>query len=132
LFLISRAKRGQHWTALYSELDLVSGKPNSSFFCSYGNSFTLYNFDIPTNIVFVNKKLLQSLESFACGIFSLYYLVHRIKGASNSQILDQFGPDLDRNEQLVVAWYQRIKTRNPYSEKDNQLQGCCTRLVNRF
>ena len=94
---------GTHWVAFY-----FINKEKSEFFDSYGNPPDFYgkNFEqfLKNNSSHwtFNHKTLQSLTSKVCGQFCLFYLLHRCRRISNSNITSWFRKDRHWNDRIVA------------------------------
>jgi hypothetical protein len=98
---------GKHWLAIFFP-------PNSlpEFFDSFGKSPSFYSENLLNFLLEENSKgfiynsfPLQSSSSTSCGMFCLYFLYHRIRGYTFSQILEKFGKNLEMNDSIVVDFY---------------------------
>lgn len=102
----------------------------SDFYCSYGNPSTAYDFDLPFPIRHTNLQSHQSLFSNLCGVYVIYFLVHRTLGFTLAQIVNHFGPSPELNDQIIKSFYNSLTYIKPISQLDQKLQRCCTRLLN--
>jgi len=92
---------GLHWLAIYKS----STNNYIEFFDSLGKSMFYYGDDVieflKTNggIVRYNNCKIQSNKSITCGMFCLYFLVHRDEGMSYNDIINHF--DLNGLEKTI-------------------------------
>ena len=68
---------GKHWCAFYFD-----GNGRAEFFDSYGRPPLYYNKYFSTCLQIYNKDKLQNDFSRVCAQFSLYFLIHRLRGLS--------------------------------------------------
>jgi hypothetical protein len=97
---------GKHWIGIF----LPKHGP-IEFFDSLGRPPGHYN---PTFLSFLkrvqrfhtyNTKRMQAHDSSVCGIYVLYYLIHRSRGIPMSTITLLFTRNLDNNDKLVTRWF---------------------------
>lgn len=75
-------KKGSHWCAFFF--------PNSNtveYFDSYGKPINYYNSYFPKYVsdfptIITNSKQLQSDNSVLCGMYCLFFLLHRLNGVA--------------------------------------------------
>ena len=103
---------GEHWIAMY-----FPDKTKSEFFDSYGFPPSFYSTHFTKYLsqgkkrTGRNKTSLQSLNSFACGYYCLYYLYFRTRGKSMKAIEQSFTPkNKQANDAHVeglsnITWY---------------------------
>lgn len=111
--------KGTHWIAVYY--------PSSGcveFFDSYGLSPANYEIVKPGRACgkkgscveweFLKRKWkfsekrLQGFLSSTCGHYCIMFLLFRHRGHSMGEFLDQFGDDLDVNDEKVVDMFTRV------------------------
>ena len=76
-------KPGEHWVAFY-----YNSPSALQFFDSYGLPPSIYGFTHKP--LRINTKSLQSIDSDVCGQYCIFYLYHRSRGKSLSQIFRSF------------------------------------------
>ena len=95
-------KPGEHWVAFFYD------SPSSlEFFDSYGLNPSVYDFQInPTRM---NQMVLQSLDSDVCAHYCIFYLYHRSRGKSLTQILKSFSAhDQAWNDNSVARFVSKL------------------------
>lgn len=104
---------GQHWVAIY-----VSKEGSLEYFDSFGfypfiDSFKTFINNNCSDGSF-NAKRLQSETSMVCGLYCIYFLVHRARNISLKQILSKFdAKDYCSNDTIVCQFvnkYFNVKT----------------------
>ena len=99
-------KSGTHWVAFY-----FPSEKKGEFFDSYGHAPEQYrksfgNF-LKTHAWNFNKRKLQSAWSDVCGQYCIFFLSHRARGFSTSQIVHLFNNDTVSNDVQVSAFVRR-------------------------
>lgn len=96
--------KGTHWVAVYAQNNRLE------YFDSYGfEPSTRLKRWWGKNISFVkNPYCLQGPFSSVCGQYCIYFILHRFSGLKMSEILSQFGTDVDFNDRQV---YQYVSSR---------------------
>jgi hypothetical protein len=89
---------GEHWIVL----DYTTRKP--TFFDSFGQSPTFYNFQ-PMSF---SRRILQG-NSDLCGVYCMYYVVHRSKGFSYSRMFRNFSKHTRVNDKHITQWLTSFK-----------------------
>ena len=119
---------GKHWTVFWCE------RPGEMyFFDSYGCPPAVYGrafADFSTRHGYARiqhqPKWLQSLTSFVCGHYCLYFLCHSVR------CLDRFGSDQRSNDMLVNEWTRHHfpflfhSTEQNSKQNSKQEQICCS------
>lgn len=84
----TRQQRGSHWVAVYV------GLHDTEYFDPFGLpprfSDTMKSLRGLGNPISYNDKVIQSVSSYACGLFSTHYLKNRLNGILPCQILEAF------------------------------------------
>lgn len=101
---------GKHWCSFYF--------PNQNiveFFDSYGKSIDYYNsyfheYVSTVSSVTVNSKQLQSVNSDVCGMYCLFFLMHRVNCVSFHDIVNMFSKNTEYNDEFV---YENIVNSFP-------------------
>lgn len=107
-----RYRSGEHWIAIVS---LPDG--SIEFFDSFGNAAASLSPSFETfmrkqsNACVYNVRQLQDESSIVCGHYCVYYLLHRCRGISMSDIVNKFSDNYLVNDVYVS---QFISTRFPY------------------
>lgn len=97
-------KTGRHWCAFYF--------PNSTtieYFDSYGMPVNYFNDYFPQytsnfSSLITNSKQLQSLYSDVCGMYCLFFLIHRLNGVLFYDIVNMFSNDVHSNDLCVYNY----------------------------
>ena len=98
---------GRHWMNIFSPYG-----SHPEFFDSLGRAPSFYSDAIPK---FLGKKYvynsirLQPPNSSTCGLYCLYYVYHRLRGLTFSEILDRFSRDLEHNDAVVIDFYRSFE-----------------------
>ena len=97
-------EQGEHWVAVY-----IDGAGVGVYFDSFGRAppRTFGSF-LHRNTVELtyNSKVLQSVYSYTCGYYCLYFLIKAVSGQSLSRILRVFDEHKPyRNDIRVIRWY---------------------------
>lgn len=96
------SKPGQHWVAFY-----LSSTHCIEFFDSYGLTPSTYDFYITPSAS--NPYTLQQLDSNVCAHYCIFYLYHRCRGKSMSQIVSSFShEDLAWNDSSVSRFVKTL------------------------
>ena len=94
------SKPGEHWVAFYYD------SPSSlEFFDSYGLHPSIYGFNHKP--LRMNHHSLQSIDSDVCGQYCIFYLYHRSRGKSLSQIFHSFSSDQAWNDNSVARFVSK-------------------------
>ena len=112
-------KPGEHWVAFFYE------NSHLEFFDSYGLSPSMYDFkfQIPMRM---NHQTLQSLDSNVCGHYCIFYLYHRSRGKSLSQIVSSFSTrDLSWNDNSVTRFLSKLLPSPPCSKSSCACSQSC-------
>jgi hypothetical protein len=84
----TRLLDGSHWVAIYV------GTHTTEYFDPYGLPprfpDTIKSLWKLGNPISYNDKVIQSVSSYSCGLFSTHYLKNRLNGISPCQILETF------------------------------------------
>ena len=97
---------GEHWVAFY-----YTSENSAEFFDSYGNAPSDYDFNIQP--CFSNPRMLQREKSTVCGQYCIFYLYHRSRGKTMTQILTPFsGTDLAYNDRSVARFVRNLTSSN--------------------
>jgi len=95
---------GMHWIAMFKK----RGSKEVEFFDSCAMPIEFYSptfesfLSSKANVVRMSNTRIQAATSNACGHFSIYYLLHRVRGVSFERILQTFDEfDLDSNDRIV-------------------------------
>lgn len=100
-------KPGKHWCAFYFD-----GRGYAEFFDSYGKPPQYYNSHFVSclqdnSIVQTyNAIKLQNNDSNVCAQFSLFFLIHRVRGMSLKDIVETL-QRIDRTDQYVYDYVSR-------------------------
>ena len=134
---------GMHWIAMFKQ----RGKKEVEFFDScampiefYSSSFESF-LTSKANVIRMNRVRIQPGTSNACGQFCIYYLVHRVQGASFERILQTFDEfDLESNDRTVREFITDnfgdtscTDTKKLFDVKDREVIAivqCCAILEN--
>ena len=101
---------GEHWVCFY-----FPQTGPVEFFDSLGHAPEHYHPNFKNLLVangpsyLYNTARVQNYGSPYCGVYCLYYLVHRYAGIDFQRILNRFGRHYARNEATVLEWYNRNK-----------------------
>jgi hypothetical protein len=95
---------GGHWIALYFKNE----KMPADFFDSFAKEAITYN-DKITKLLFTHHNIFQSIDkpiqaknSNTCGLFVLYFLIHRMRGKPFEKIIHNFSTNnLAQNDKIV-------------------------------
>ena len=95
------SKEGMHWCSFYF--------PNSTtveYFDSHGKPINYFNDYFPLYVstfpsIISNSKQLQSLHSNVCGMYCLYFLLHRLNGVSYHNFVNMFSNVYEYNDSFV-------------------------------
>ena len=110
-------KEGRHWVAIH-----IDENGRGEFFCSYGNSPKMYNFDKwldknTTSWTF-NTKRMQGTTSSVCGHYCVFYLLHRFRKISLTCLQNMFTEDYALNDILVNNFIcERFDLHTPVSDE---------------
>ena len=85
---------GEHWIVL----DFTQRKP--FLFDSFGNPPRLYN--LPSMLYW--KRHLQDSNSYTCGVYCIYYIVHKSRHYSPVRMFKDFSRNRKRNDRRVIKW----------------------------
>lgn len=102
---------GTHWVCFFKSKQMNG----VDFFDSSGNNVFIYNNYIKKFVrkftgVKQCKTRLQPLHSNACGLYSLFFLVHRSKGISYESIIQMFSiRKLSENDKIVKKYFSVIE-----------------------
>ena len=115
---------GSHWIALWTDEE-----GDCTVMDSFGLPLHLYQ---PPNLYHwvmdqfdrfqCNRHALQAVDSQACGLYALYFLVHMSVGGTLDTFLDLFSRyDFVKNDRCVVQWGRRLVecAWNPYYAQAN-------------
>lgn len=94
---------GMHWICVY----FPKNSP-AEFFDSLGHAPNYYSQKLSLfmkNTFIYNTRRLQAYNSNTCGLYCLFFLYYRIRGYSFSEILENFTPNLDINDKIVIDFY---------------------------
>ena len=113
-------KPGEHWVAFY-----YTSPDTLEFFDSYGLHPSIYGFiQSPSSI---NHTTLQSLDSNVCGQYCIYFLYHRSRGKTMSQIIGTFIKDQAWNDNSVA----RFVAKHFQSRRCRCSANCCQSCIKR-
>jgi hypothetical protein len=95
---------GGHWVSIYFKNE----KNPADFFDSFGKEAQTYS-DKITKLLFTHHSTFQSIanpiqlkNSNTCGLFVLYFIIHKMRGKSFKKIIKDFSSiDLKKNEKIV-------------------------------
>ena len=97
---------GRHWVAFF----FLDGK-HAEYFDSYGcpPGLTSFKTFLKKNSLYwqYNAQRIQGPLSTVCGQYVLYYLLHRCRGWTLTNILEQFTDDLSFNDFLVNDFIEK-------------------------
>lgn len=105
------SKRGEHWVAVWFD-----GLGKAEYFDSFGlpPRHRDINHFIETHSIRsrYNDRLLQDLTSSACGLYVLYFVMMKSRGASLHRLLAPFHAiDLRTNDRLVYRMVRHLRHR---------------------
>ena len=97
----SSSLKGSHWCVFFF--------PNSNtveYFDSYGKPIDYYNDCFPKYVsnfstIIINLKQLQSFNSSVCGMYCLFFILHRLNGVSFNNIINIFSANTSYNDEFV-------------------------------
>lgn len=115
----NRNVRLGHYVAFF--VDGLGGE----MFDSYGNDVTKYATFVPIEIVKWNNKTLQCPSSVVCSYYCLFFLYHKCRGITMSNIIKRFGLDCKTNDAIVYNFFKNIKLCKCNGKKRKM---CCSRL----
>ena len=99
---------GMHWLAFYKD----ESSECVEFFDSFAMPIDFYGEEFSKfctrkgKILQTSKVQLQSNQSSLCGNYCLYFLIHRSRGVSFTNILNQFSENLHDNDRIVKNFVQ--------------------------
>ena len=93
---------GEHWVVVWFD-----GRGKAEYFDSFGlpplhyeiESFLLRH----SQTYMYNKRLLQDLTSSACGLYAMYYVIMKSRGASLAKVVSAFHPHKLRTNDRTVS-----------------------------
>jgi hypothetical protein len=85
---------GTHWVVFYQP-----SKGPSEFFDSFANPPQYYHKQWKSDTY--NLKVLQASDSNTCGLYCVYFALHRCRGKTMKKTLEVFGKDKDWNDHYV-------------------------------
>ena len=88
---------GEHWIVV----DWTNKRPY--FFDSFGNPPKFYG--LP-KIAFW-KRHLQHPDSDTCGVYSVYYVIHRSRRYSALHMFEHYGRNRKANDEKIVQWLKK-------------------------
>ena len=98
---------GKHWVAFF----FVDGD-HAEYFDSYGRPPRLKSFETflkRNSFSWINNlQRIQGPLSTVCGQYVLYYLLHRCRGWTMTNIVEQFTEDLSFNDFLVNEFIEKF------------------------
>lgn len=100
---------GLHWVVVFLPRQDLHGE----FFDSLGQDLTAYHNNIKdfmfTNVshYLFNAKRLQQDSSSVCGLYCIYYIMHRCSGLSLPDIVNHFGSNVACNDFKVFNWWNK-------------------------
>ena len=107
-------KPGEHWVAFYYE-----SPASLEFFDSYALPPVIYGFSVKP--LRMNHSPIQSLDSDVCGQYCIFYLYHRSRGKSLTQILNTFSSqDQAWNDNSVARFVSKHYPSRCLSSTCNQ------------
>ena len=101
-------KEGQHWCSFYFPSAHIV-----EYFDSYGKSIDYYNKYFPKYVtsfskVTMNSKQLQSSNSDVCGMYALFFLLHRLNSIRFSNIVNMFSSNTYFNDEFVYNYISNV------------------------
>lgn len=94
--------------------EVSCAKPVAKYFDSFGLDVYNYLDHIPFQIVNENKTALQDPKSCTCGLYALFYIIHRVKyHFTFNEILSFFGTDAKANDRKVSKFFDRLSSQMP-------------------
>ena len=94
------AKPGEHWVVFYR-----SPGGSVEFFDSYGHEPTYFHRNWRGKKY--NRKRLQASRSSMCGLYCIYYSIHRCRGISMTKMLNIFNRDYNWNDHYVEHFIKK-------------------------
>ena len=108
-------KPGSHWIALF-----VRGDDICEYFDSYGRkpaATGVKRFLAGQQDVLEITRKLQAPMATSCGQHCLYFLYHRCRGVSYSDIVDSYSPRQAENDELVTSFINdKFDLENPTTD----------------
>ena len=100
-----------HFVALYI------CHPNIFVFDSLGNEHFPSNiFGNSKNVIYVNKKQIQSNFSSICSIYVIYFIWSIYKKMNLKKIFSIFSDDRDQNDTYMFQWYMKNRLFRNYKQ----------------
>lgn len=97
-------KRGEHWVTFFVSKEGIVEYFDSFGFAPYIDSFKTFIDRECTEGIF-NAKRLQSATSSVCGLYCVYFLVHRVRQVKMKQVLSKFdAQDYCFNDSIVCQF----------------------------
>lgn len=100
---------GEHWTVFYTYVS-SNGVLQTEYFDSYGNLPSYYGIEYNYPVTKYNATVLQNDDTDFCGQLCLYFIYLRLHRYPMSHALQGFTIDKSKNENLALAFYNKIES----------------------
>lgn len=99
-----------HWILVYA-----TSEYKIEVFDSFGKGLLFYSKKYFNCVLkkqpIQNKRSVQNWYSEVCGMYCLYYIFHRLRRVSMSQLMKIFGRNTLKNDKIVINFYANLKLK---------------------